>query len=167
VTLSGLVCAGLWGLWLWQRLQAYRRGELALGHTLYMGSHLLVYLASYVLIDELCSGWLLVNVWHNVQYIVFVWLYNRRRFRAGVDPQARALSWLVQPGYGRVALYGLASIALALPFYYGLPRLGLQLDALLAGVVVPSAITIGLSLTFHHYIVDAIVWKRRNSAGAV
>ena len=26
----------------------------------------------------------------------------------------------------------------------------------------PSAILMGLSLTFHHYIVDAFVWKRRN-----
>lgn len=167
VSLAATVSIGLWGYWLWQRVAAYRRGELAVGHTLYMLSHLFVYLGSYVLIDELCSGWLLVNVWHNVQYIVFVWLYNRQRFAAGIDPQARALSWLSQPGLQRIALYGAASIALALPFYYGLPRLGMRLDALWAGFVVPSAITLGLTLTFHHYIVDAVVWKRRNNPGAI
>lgn len=166
VTLSAGVCLGLWTLWAVQRVAAYRRGELALGHTLYMASHFVVYLASYVLIDHLCSGWLLVNVWHNVQYIAFVWLYNRRRFAAGVDPQARTLSWLSQPGWPRLLLYGLASIALALPFYYGLPRLGLRLDTLWH-TVVPSAITLGLTLTFHHYIVDAVVWKRRNNPSAV
>ena len=167
VTLAGGASCALWLYWACTRVAAYRRGQLALGHTLYMASHLLVYLAGYVLIDELCSGWLLVNVWHNVQYIVFVWLYNRRRFAAGIDPQTRALSWLSQPGYGRAALYFIASIALALPIYYLLPRLGLRLDALLIHTAVPAAITVGLTLTFHHYVVDAIVWKRRNNPSSL
>ncbi|MBL9006928.1 MAG: hypothetical protein JNJ46_21915 [Myxococcales bacterium] len=167
VTLSAGLSIGLWLYWLVQRIAAYRRGELAVGHTLYMLSHFVVYVGGYVLIDELCSGWLLVNVWHNVQYIVFVWLYNRRRFGGGIDPQAQTLSWLSQPGVLRVALYGLASIALALPFYYLLPRLGMRLDAIWTGTLVPSAITLGLTLTFHHYIVDAVVWKRRNNPSAV
>ena len=89
-----------------------------------MLSHLLIYLFGYVLIADLCSGWLLVNVWHNVQYIVFVWQYNRRRFASGIDPQAKALSWLVQPGWRRAGLYFAASIVLAMPFYYLLPQLG-------------------------------------------
>ncbi|MFO0576407.1 MAG: hypothetical protein U1A78_20575 [Polyangia bacterium] len=162
VVVAGDLSAALWLYWILTRIAAYRRGQLAIGHTLYMLSHLLVYLAGYLLIDELCSGWLLVNVWHNVQYIVFVWLYNRRRFASGLDPETRALSWLSQPGARRAALYFLTSVLLALPLYYLLPLLGLRLDELLIGTAVPAAITIGLSLTFHHYIVDAVIWKRRN-----
>lgn len=160
VTLGALASGLLWLHFAATRMAAYRRGELALGHTLYMVSHLLVFLGGYVLIDELCSGWLLVNVWHNVQYIVFVWLYNRWRFAHGLDPQARLLSWLSQPGSLRAVLYGLASIALALPLYYLLPRLGLLVDRFLVDAAVPAALTIGLTFTFHHYLVDALIWKR-------
>jgi hypothetical protein len=166
VTLAGVISGGLWLHFFATRLLAYRRGELALGHTLYMASHLLIYLFGYVLIDHLCTGWLLVNVWHNVQYIVFVWLYNRRRFAGGVDPQTRALSWLSQPGWRRAALYFGLSVALAMPFYYLLPWLGFGLDTLLKSAV-PTVFTIGLTLTFHHYIVDAIVWKRRHNPSSI
>jgi hypothetical protein len=125
-----------------------------------------VYLGGYLLIDELCSGWLLVNVWHNVQYIVFVWLYNRRRFATGIDEETRALSWLSQPGGRRAALYFLCSVALAMPFYYLLPLLGQSIDTL-AKSAVPAVFTIGLTLTFHHYIIDAIVWKRQHNPSSI
>lgn len=130
VVIAGLVSGALWLYWAYTRARAYRRGQLALGHTLYMLTHLLIFLVGYVLIEELCSGWLLVNVWHNVQYIVFVWQYNRRRFAAGVAPETRALSWLSQPGRLRAALYFLTSVALAMPLYYLLPRLGRRLRRL-------------------------------------
>jgi len=164
VNVAGVLSCALWLYWIFTRVTAYRRGELAVGHTLYMLSHLSIYLGSYLLIDELCSGWLLVNVWHNVQYIIFVWMHNRKRFARGVETDTRALSWLSQPGIRRTVLYFSATIALALPIYYLLPQLGLRLDELFTGVAVPAAMTIGLTLTFHHYIVDAIIWKRRRIA---
>ncbi len=163
VHIMGAVAVMLWLVWIYSRVAAYRRGELALGHTLYMISHLAIYLGGYLVIDELCSGWLLVNVWHNVQYIAFVWIYNRRRFATGIDPRTRMLSWLSQSGYRRFFLYALATVALALPVYYLLPQLGLTLDELLKNTAVPTAITLGLTLTFHHYIADGIIWKRRNN----
>lgn len=163
VYIAGGISMALWGWWICTRIMAWRRGSLPLGHSLYMLSHLAVYLGSYILIPELCSGWLLVNVWHNVQYIIFVWVHNRRRFASGVDTGSRSLSWLSQPGYVRAALYFLATIALALPIYYLLPELGLTLDALLKNTAVPTAVIIGLTLTFHHYIVDGIIWKRKHN----
>lgn len=163
----GVASAALWGYWAYTRISAFRRGMLPLGHTLYMLSHLLVYVFGYVVIDELCSGWLLVNVWHNVQYLAFVWIYNRNRYATGIDHRTRVLSWLSQPGLSRVALYFLATVALALPIYYLLPQLGMTLDALVKNAAVPTAITIGLTLTFHHYIADGIIWKRRNNPDSV
>ncbi|AFM11960.1 hypothetical protein [Turneriella parva] len=147
-------------MWIYTRIKAFRRGELALGHTLYMLTHFAIFFCGYVLIDEICSGWLLVNVWHNVQYIVYVWLFNQRRFAQGVDNHARWLSWLSQPGMSRVLLYAVVTIGLALPFYYLLPLLGVTLDALLKNNAVPIAVVLSLTLTFHHYIVDAIIWRR-------
>lgn len=163
VTIAGIASAALWLTWICTRVLAYRRGELPLGHTLYMLSHFAIYLGGYILISELCSGWLLVNVWHNVQYLAFVWIYNRNRYATGVDHRTRVLSWLSQPGMLRVGLYFLATIALALPIYYLLPQLGMTLDNLLKNLAVPAAMTIGLTLTFHHYIADGIIWKRRNN----
>lgn len=164
-TIAGLASAALWLYWICTRVLAYRRGELPLGHTLYMLSHFAVYLGGYILIGELCSGWLLVNVWHNVQYLAFVWIYNRNRYATGVDHRTHVLSWLSQPGIIRMSLYFLATIALALPIYYLLPQLGMTLDSLLKNLAVPAAMTIGLTLTFHHYIADGIIWKRRNNPG--
>lgn len=163
VYIAAAVSAALWAYWLVTRFLAFRRGQLAWGHTLYMLSHLVIYLGAYVLIDELCSGWLLVNVWHNVQYMVFVWLYNRRRFATGVDHRARLLSWLSQGGARRVAWYAVATLALALPVYYLLPVIGTSFDGLIKNAAVPTAITVGLTLTFHHYIADGIIWKRRHN----
>lgn len=162
---AALSCA-LWSMWIYTRIRAHRRGELPWGHTLYMVSHLAIFLCGYVLIDEICSGWLLVNVWHNVQYIVYVWLYNRRRFVNGIDPHSPFLSWLSQPGYRRLAGYALVTVTLALPIYYLLPQLGLTLDGLLKNTAVPIAVILGLTLTFHHYIADAIIWKRRNDVNS-
>ncbi len=169
VQLAGGVSCALWLYWIYTRVRAYRRGQLALGHTLYLLSHLLIYMGSYLLIRELCTGWLLVNVWHNVQYIAFVWMYNRRRFAPGPEIARRTsiLSWLSQPGYLRATLYFGATLALAMPLYYLLPLLGMKLDELLKNVAVPTAFTLGLTLTFYHYIVDGIIWKRRNNPSAL
>lgn len=149
--------------WIYTRVQAYRRGELAVGHTLFMLSHVLIFLFSYVVIEDLNAGWLLVNVWHNVQYLAFVWLYNRRRFAGGIAPDSRALSWLTQPGYGRAVLYYLACLALATPAYYLLLKFGDGVDRVLHNTVLPTALLISLSFTLHHYLVDGVIWKRKNN----
>lgn len=162
VTVCACLCSTL--LWLYfgyTRIAAYRRGQLALGHTLYMLSHVGIYLGGYILIEDISSGWLLVNVWHNVQYLMFVWLFNRRRFASGVDPNTRALSWLSQPGFRRAALYYLTCLLIATPAYALVLRLGERIDRFYAQSVIPTAILLSLSLTVHHYIVDAFIWKRR------
>ena len=109
------------------------------------------------------SGWLLVNVWHNVQYLAFVWLYNRRRFATGVAPDAKVLSWLSQAGYGRAAIYYLACLAIATPAYYLVLRFSDGADRLFKSSALPTILVVSLTLTVHHYIVDGIIWKRRNN----
>ncbi|MFO0577363.1 MAG: hypothetical protein U1A78_25435 [Polyangia bacterium] len=160
---AGVASGALWLGWIVTRVRAFRRGELALGHTLYMLSHALVYLFGYLLIEDIGSGWLLVNVWHNVQYMAFVWLHNRRRFASGPVADARALSWLSQAGYGRAALYYLACLAVAAPAYYLVQRGAAGLDRLLQTAALPALLVLTLTLTVHHYIVDGIIWKRRNN----
>ena len=89
--------------WVVRRFQAWRLGRLAAAHTLYMLTHFLIFGVGYLLIDDVTYGWLGINIWHNAQYILFVWLYNSRRFKDGVDPEG-AVPLLHQPA-GRLWLY--------------------------------------------------------------
>ncbi|TGM72897.1 hypothetical protein EHR01_16870 [Leptospira mtsangambouensis] len=162
VHLVGIITITLWLYWAYTRLIAFRRNELALGHTLFMISHLIVFYLGYIWIEELCSGWLLVNVWHNVQYIAYVWIYNQKRFVIGIDTNAKVLSWLSQRGLGHTILYFIFTIALALPMYYLLPEIGFTLDGFFQNQLVPMAVVLVMSFTFHHYIVDGVIWKRRH-----
>ncbi|TGL24448.1 hypothetical protein EHQ46_04855 [Leptospira yanagawae] len=167
VDLVGVITLMLWLYWVYSRIISFRRGKLPMGHSIFMVSHFFVFFVGYIFIDELCSGWLLVNVWHNVQYIVFVWVYNRSRFRLGIDPKAKVLSWLSQVGSGNAILYFLFTITLALPIYYLLPELGYSLDEFFKRQLVPMSVVLAMSLTFHHYIIDGVIWKGRNNTVSI
>jgi hypothetical protein len=136
--------------WLASRALAWWRGRLAVAHSLYMVTHFLIFGVAYVLIEDVTYGWLVVNIWHNAQYVVFVWLFNTNRFRGGIDPQARFLSRMSQ--HDKSWLYfgvciGISTVAYAM--------LGNTVALLLPAVVIYQAIN------FHHYIVDSVIWKIR------
>ena len=97
VNVAAAVTVALIGLWVLRRLQAWREGRLAAVHTLYMLTHFTIFLVAYLLIDDVTYGWLTINIWHNAQYILFVWMFNTRRFKDGIDPEARFLSYISQP----------------------------------------------------------------------
>jgi hypothetical protein len=161
--------AGLWivgGLaavaviaWLATSLIALARGELALAHFLYVLSHHVIFFTGYCLIPDITTGWLVLNVWHNLQYILFVWWFNNKRFNDQIDPQAVFLSTISQkqhwPGYIAVGV-GIATL------FYG------ALQFLSQNIVYHDAISLALVvsmvLNFHHYVVDGIIWKRKKAA---
>ena len=64
------------GSWFATRVAAWQRGELAPAHTLYVMSHVTVFSLGYLVIEDLTVGWLFVNIWHNLQYLLIVWLYT-------------------------------------------------------------------------------------------
>ena len=147
--------AALAGLcwWLWTRLRMWRAGVLPLSHTLYVVSHHAVFYVAYVLIDNVDAGWLVVNAWHNAQYIAFVWMYNNYRFRDGIDPKARLLSTISQTGnWWR---YLLVCLALSTLIYIGI----MSVVALLPALVLLYSV-----IVFHHYIVDGLIWKVRRES---
>jgi hypothetical protein len=85
-----------------------------------------------------------------------VWLFNTRRFKDGVDPEARFLSYISQPN--RLWLYLLTCVGITGIVYWGLIR---TLNALLfAGL--SAAVVLYQIVNFHHYIVDSMIWKVRN-----
>ncbi|MEW5741451.1 MAG: hypothetical protein AB1938_21195 [Myxococcota bacterium] len=95
--------------------------------------------------------------WHGFQYLGMVRYYHRNTWRAGVDPQARLISWLSQPGWRRLALYMLLLWGLAGGMYGVIYVFSLVTPwdfYTWAGVV-------WVSLTLSHYWIDGVIWKLR------
>jgi len=151
----GLVAGALVVFWLYRRVQVARQGRLAQVHTLYMATHLAIFAVAYLNTRDITVGWLIINIWHNAQYILFVWMYNSRRFSSGVDPAARFLSYISQPR--RLLLYLAVCIAITGVLYWGVLR---TLDEwLLTGFW--ATVLLYQVVNFHHYIVDSLIWKVR------
>jgi hypothetical protein len=140
----------------WSRLGMWRRGTLPTEHTAYMASHFGMFSMGYLLVDSLDFGWLILNIWHNAQYIVFVWIFNNRRYKEGVDAQAPLLSSLSQTS--RWPHYFVVCFLLSSAFYAVLG----SAEGLLDATVVP-AVVIYQTINFHHYVVDGLIWKTRKA----
>lgn len=145
--------------WLGLKAVAAWQGRLPVLHTLYVGSHYAVFITGYILIDHIDFGWLVLNVWHNAQYLLFVWLYNNSRFQGRIDERHRLLSILSQRE--NVVRYVLICLGLSTAIYASL-RAGISL---LPFAVLPALAVTYQTINFHHYIVDAIIWRRRKKAG--
>ena len=145
------------GAWIVLRVRAFMRGQGPIAHTFYMASHVTVFTVSYVVIEDVTHGWLVVNIWHNAQYIFFVWLYNTNRYRDGIDARAPLLSAISQAkNWWR---YVAVCLAITTILYGAISGVGPHLLAL----GLPSLIVIYQALNFHHYIVDSIIWKVRQA----
>lgn len=151
VGLAAQVALVAWVLW---RLRLWTKGHLPIAQTLYLLSHFFIFWLGYLAIRDISIGWLAINVWHNAQYLLFVWFFNNQRFRNGVEPKARLLSWLSQSR--NVALYFLFGLAVTSVVYVSLDLLLSDLLAISGAVVV-----VYMALNFHHYVVDSLIWKAR------
>ncbi|MHA1566194.1 MAG: hypothetical protein ACTSX7_12845 [Alphaproteobacteria bacterium] len=150
VDVVGVVALASLVWWGTTRIMAWWQGRLAVAHTLYLISHFAIFGIGYVAIDSIDAGWLVLNIWHNIQYILFVWLFNNSRFRDGVSAKARFLSRLSQSR--NFWAYGLVCFGLSTFVYMTLISFVVSL--------VP-AIVIYQTINFHHYLVDGVIWKMR------
>ncbi len=122
-------------------------------------SHLAVFSVSYLVIRDLDHGWLAVNIWHNAQYILLVWMYNNNRFRNGIDPAHRFLSTISQQR--NALIYFAVCLISSTALYFGIDQL-LRVVAPQAGMSLGGLVLIVYSaINFHHYIVDGVIWKVR------
>ena len=146
----------------WLGLKAIQawQGRLPVLHTLYVGSHFAVFITGYILIEEIDYGWLALNVWHNAQYLLFVWLFNNSRFEGKVDHQHRLLSYLSQRR--NILMYTLVCLGLSTVMYTMISA-GISL---LPFAIMPALAVTYQTINFHHYIVDAIIWRRGKKSGA-
>lgn len=146
--------------WLVQHLRAARRGQMAVPYFLYMTSHFTIYMVAYVIIKEINFGWLVINIWHNAQYILFVWLYNNRRFGGAIHAEHKFLSAISKTS--RFWLYFTVCLAISTAvylfiLYFAVPWT-IRTSPLEPLVVVALFYQ---TINFHHYIVDSRIWKLR------
>lgn len=142
-------------MWGYRRFAAWRQGRLAVAHTWYMLSHYTVFTVGYLAIPDITFGWLVINVWHNAQYILFVWLFNTNRFKNGKDENAPFLSEISQPK--NIVRYLLICFAISSIVY--LTGLVIASNQVVAGL--PMVVILFQAINFHHYIVDSRIWKVR------
>lgn len=134
-------------------------GKFSVAYISYLISHGIVFIVGYAVITDLNYGWLGINIWHNAQYLLFVWLANVRRFKDGEDPQRRFLSYICQPE--RAAIYFLVLIAITAIVYTGISQALLLVPS---EMMISSTVLLYQALNFHHYIVDSKIWKLRKPA---
>ncbi len=151
----GILTIIILGVWLGTKLLAFTQQRLAVAHTLYQTSHILVFWTAYILIPDLNVGWLVMNIWHNAQYVLFVWMYNNHRFKKGVDPAHWFLSTISQT-QNKFLYFGVCIFIAGLVYK--------MIDLFLVyfkAPVLPFAVLVYQTINFHHYIVDGVVWKIR------
>ncbi len=151
----GIAAALALAWWILDRLIAWREGRLSPMHTLYVASHHVMFALGYGIVVSIDLGWLTLNIWHNLQYLGFVWLANHRRFGDRPSAEAPFLATLSRSGSG--ARYALVCIGFAGTAYLAIQNLVWLL---------PAAAILYQTINFHHYIVDAIIWRRGRRAAA-
>jgi hypothetical protein len=157
VITAGVVAAIASTYWFCQQLYAYWHGRLATAHSMYVASHLAVFFVGYYLIEDITAGWLVLNIWHNAQYILFVWLFNNKRFKNEVDPNSKFLSTLSQSKH--VIYYMGFCVAISTVIYQLLIQ-ATDMSSYQSKTITVTLIAL-MVLNFHHYVVDGIIWKRK------
>lgn len=155
VNVVGAAALASLAVWTMQRIRAWRAGRLPVAHTLFMLSHFTAFATGYLLIEDITMGWLVVNIWHNAQYILFVWLFNTNRFKGGIDPARKFISTISQPQ--KFMSYMLWCLFISTSIYWCTQMLTQY--KLLAGL--PLVTIFYQTVNFHHYIVDSLIWKVR------
>ncbi len=161
---TGIVAVITCSVWAYQQVQLAIAGRLNTGHCLFVASHLLVIGIAYLWVTDITSGWLVVNIWHNLQYLMFVWVKNVQRdeqLLSNVDmplPPAQRLLRQRSPWKG-MAKYSILCLVLGAMMYEGLNLAGQQLIWL----GLPTVLILHFTVNFHHYLVDGVIWKRQKS----
>jgi hypothetical protein len=154
VTVFALASIVALGVYAFRQLGALREGTFSLPYNAFLATHLIVFGIAYFTLS-INHGWLVVNVWHNSQYLLMVWLFNNKQFKDQVVPERALASKLSSRKH--VALFFGATLAVSTVAYFVL--------GVTAGILTTSAMPIALiayqSINYHHYIVDSFIWKSR------
>lgn len=158
VAAAGVFTFAVLAWWVAHTVHAWVTEGLPKVHTLYVCTHLLVFGVGYLAIDNINHGWLVLNVWHNCQYILTVWMFNQTRFKNGVDARHKFLSYLSQRN--NLPLYLGVCLFISTVVYSTLSYSVNWITAITA-TSLPLFAIVFQAINFHHYLVDAVIWKVR------
>ena len=148
--------------WVATRFIAWSQNRLSLAHTFFVASHVGAFYVGYVAINDINIGWLTANIWHNAQYVLFVWLYNTNRFKnPSAETQGTWMAWLSQRNWKRVLAYFAFCLA-ATTIFYGAIKFGFKSFVTNQEVLLMLYVLAFQTLNFHHYVVDSLIWKARH-----
>ena len=163
VPVAGAIATTALVAWSLRQARALRGGAPVLGLTLHVASHVVITAVSHLVIEDITRGWLFINIWHNAQYLPFVWAANARRHQGAFergegdrgegDRGRRLVAWLSQPR--NVGWYAATCLVLGGGFYLLLGRA----SAALPQDVLPMVLVVHLAVNFHHYLVDTVIWR--------
>jgi len=152
-----IVASILWVCWLLIQVRALYENTLGILHFAYLIFHYVIYVIAYVVIEDMTVGWVAINIWHNSQYIAFVWLFNVNKFKNGIDTNKLAISWLSQERNWPV--YLLVCLTITFIIYSVVD----EAAGYFSNITTLSLIIIFYqTINFHHYIVDSQIWKLRS-----
>ena len=137
-------------------LRAIRNPEVARVRPIratFIATYALVFGLGYGLIGDFLTGWVLVNVWHNLQYVMLVRILNEDRFSGPRKDTPGFVARFSQP-------------SMWLPYFAVMTVFGVLLTMALESLsllslasIIPLTFAASMSLNFHHYIVDGIIWR--------
>ena len=153
---------GVFVWWLATKFIDFARGNLAYAPFFFVLSHQVVFAVSYILINDITIGWLVVNIWHNAQYILFVWLFNQNRFGKVKDKSEQGVMyWLSQRSPYRTFMYFAACLVATTVIYKSINFGTHLISGENVGLFMGLTLIFYQSINFHHYIVDGLIWKAR------
>jgi len=149
---AGIAACGAFCLWIVERAIAWSERRLALAHTLYVLSHLAVFVAAYWLVSDLTIGWLIAAIWSHAQFLALAWLRHGGDAAEPAEPRGRLVARLVaRRQLGLYTIVGLASAAAAL---FGEKALAIAL---------PAAAVLYLALDLQRFLLE--LRPRRSKSG--
>ncbi len=157
ITALGLAAAVAGVMWTLRSALAFTRGTLDGMYASFVLSYVAMFLVGYIAIESADIGWLAISIWHTLQYALMVWMMSAKK-QAGAEP-ASFIARMSPPR--RMAGYVLSCIAISTAIYLVLGQLVMAMGG---GMLV--AVVIYLGINFHHYMVGALMWKRRRIAAA-
>ena len=137
--------------WLAQKIILLIEKKISVSYFSYLMSHYTIYYIAYAYVDNINYGWIIINIWHNAQYIAFVWLFNTNKYGKLEDIKNPFL-FLARPN--NAIIYFLACLACSTVIY-------ITIGELLDGFPIYMPIVVYMTINFHHYIVDSQIWKLR------
>ena len=158
VATAGSVTLVVLAWWVAQTVRSLFQGTLPVAHTLYLCSHLLIFGIGYLAVENINHGWIVLTVWHNCQYILTVWMFNNNCFKNGVERKHRFLSSISQRG--KFLTYVAVCLLISTILYSAL-QFSLSWLVLATATTLPLFAIAFQAVNFHHYLVDAVIWKVR------